>query len=260
MILADPDWSIMRAIAVFRAIVLVGLYAAAPSVFDVSSALTAQAPAVVRSYSPFNPFLIPPAFYPVVGNPFTAEIRVAWSGCGRMAAGVAVGRVVWDAEGRERFEFPMSELDYDTGAEPSVTIYDLVGGQIVKLNPGTRVATVLPMTHVGPKVDGTPRVESPVVPSGQKVAGLGESLGSLVVAGIETRGWRVIRDKAQPDGSVAHTVRDLWLSTRYRIPLREQYDDSVYGRVVETVTKFDATEPDPGLFEVPAGYSQVAAQ
>jgi hypothetical protein len=241
----------MRSVLIFVAAALVGLYGFAQRAVISPSA---KAPAVMRSYSPFNPFLIPPAFYPVVGNPFTAEVRVSWSGSGQMAAAVAVGRVIWDAEGRERFEYPMSETDYAAGAEPWVTIYDLVRERIIKLDSAAGVATILPMSRIGARVDGSARKESAIVPQGQVVAGLGESLGGLMIAGLQTQGWRVVQDKPLSDGTVAHTVRNLWLSTKYRIPLREEYDDPVYGEVSEVVTMFNDGEPDAALFAVPAGY------
>jgi hypothetical protein len=47
-------------------------------------------------------------------------------------------------------------------------------------------------------------------------------------------------------------VRDLWLSTVYKMPLMQVRDDARLGKLTQEVTRFERGEPDESLFEISA--------
>ena len=210
----------------------------------------AVATAAVYSRNP----LIPPAFYAVQGAPFTAMIESVWEGSSTAGPGRESTKVVRDTAGRERFESPSLEEAAVTGEPARVDIYDVVKETTIQLDPQRKIATVRHMDRMSRPITVDLSV-NPIIPP--HPAKGGDYLGMQSIAGQEAWGEHLVQTYHKPDGHTATTVRDLWLSTVYKIPLMQVREDVRLGRLTQQVTRFDAGEPDESLFEIPAGYTVV---
>jgi hypothetical protein len=75
------------------------------------------------------------------------------------------------------------------------------------------------------------------------------------IAGQETWGQHLVQTFHYADGHTATSVRDLWLSAVYKMPLMQVQEDGQLGKLTQRVIRFEAGEPDANLFEIPAGYT-----
>lgn len=198
--------------------------------------------------------LIPPAMYAVHGAPFTARIDSVWEGTAGFPAGQESTKVVRDRAGRQRFEMPSLDEAFATGLPVSVRIYDVVGERMIDLDPRRRVAVVRRMEHLGRPISIDLSV-NPAVP--QHPALGGQFLGMQQIAGQETWGQHLVQSYRGRDGSMSTTVRELWLSTIYRMPLLQVSEDARLGKIIQEVVGFESGEPDESLFEIPSGYTVV---
>jgi hypothetical protein len=200
-----------------------------------------------------NP-LIPPAFYAVQGAPFTAMIESVWEGSSTVGPGRESTKVVRDTAGRERFESPSLEEAAVTGEPVRIDIYDVVKETMIQLDPQRKTAIVRHMDRMSRPTTVDLSV-NPIIPP--HPAKGGEYLGMQSIAGQEAWGEHLVQTYHKPDGHTATTVRDLWLSTVYKMPLMQVREDVGLGRLTQQVTRFDAGEPNESLFEIPAGYAVV---
>ena len=198
-----------------------------------------------------NP-LIPPAFYPVEGAPFTATIESVWQGTAAHPPGREFTKVIRDTGGRERIESPAMEETIVTGEPARFDIYDFAQERMIQLDPQAKVAIVRRMEHVGRpiKIDLS---ADPALP-GHRAKG-GEYLGMQQIAGQETWGQHLVQTFHYADGHTAISERDLWLSTVYKMPLMQVREDGQLGKLTQRVIRFEAGEPDANLFEIPQGYA-----
>jgi hypothetical protein len=203
-----------------------------------------------------NP-LIPPALYPVQGAPFTAKIESMWEGTATVPAGRELTKVVQDAVGRTRFESPAMEEAVVTGEPVRIDIYDFAKERMIQLDPQHKIAIVRRMDRVGQpiKIDLSANPATP----GHPVKG-GRYLGMQQIAGQEAWGEHLVETFHYVDGHTATSVRDLWLSTVYRMPLMQVREDGRLGKLTQQVVHFEAGEPDASLFEIPADYTVVRRQ
>jgi hypothetical protein len=198
-----------------------------------------------------NP-LIPPALYAVQGAPFTAMVESVWGGSATVGPGRESTKIVRDTAGRERFESPSLEEAAVTGASVRIDIYDVVKETMIQLDPQRKTAIVRHMDRMGRPVTIDLSV-NPTIP--QHPAKDGEYLGMQAIAGQEAWGEHLVQTYRNPDGHAATTVRDLWLSTVYKMPLMQVREDAGLGRLTQQVIRFDVGEPHESLFQIPAGYA-----
>jgi len=104
----------------------------------------------------------------------------------------------------------------------------------------------------------------PVLPTGHLQGDNGftlhESLGTRSIQGIETVGTRdttTFNPGAFGNDRAFDVTREFWAATELGINLLSVLDDPRIGRQTFTLTDLNLTEPDPGLFELPAGYQIV---
>lgn len=207
----------------------------------------AAAAATVYSRNP----LIPPALYPVQGAPFTATIESVWEGSATIRPGREWTKVVRDTAGRERIESPVMVETAVTGEPGRIDIYDFAQERMIQLDPQQKIAIVRHMDRVGRpiKIDLS---ANPTIP-GHALKG-GEYLGMQQIAGQEAWGEHLVQTWHYADGHTTTMVRDLWLSTVYKMPLMAVREDARLGKLTQQVNRFEAGEPDKSLFEIPAGY------
>jgi len=194
--------------------------------------------------------LIGPALYAVEGAPFSATIELVWEGNGKDDPGRRVSRVMRDSAGRQRFEMPAVDAALAAGQAPVVTIYDVPGGKIFKLDVAHQTATVQTMTHVGRTVttDLAARRGFPCHAPEDR-----ELLGVTTVAGLEACGQGSGSARVGDDGDLSYE-HTLWLSTSYLMPVMEHGNNATRGKWTQKVIELDPREPDQALFVVPPGY------
>jgi hypothetical protein len=205
-----------------------------------------------RQGSGFNLPLVVGESYSVRDAPFSVEVKAVWAGTAQMPSGSAVSRAMRDKDGRQRVEAPVDQEAYSSGQSPQVTIYDLVADRMIKLDQQNKTATVSPLAHVNVPVPLPIEIEA------QK-AGLGDPIGKRLILGMEAEGWRKLQTWRYPDGTTKLMVQDVWFSIagNSHLPLMAEYDNPIFGKVVQRVVRLESSEPDPALFAVPAGYKIV---
>jgi hypothetical protein len=198
-----------------------------------------------------NP-LIPPALYPVLEAPFTATIESRWEGTPTHPPGRELTKVVRDTRGRERIESPAMEEAVVTGDPARIDIYDFAQEKMIQLDLQHKNAIVSRMEHVGRPI----KIDLSANPAlaGHLPKG-GEYLGMQQIAGQEAWGQHLVQTFHYADGHTSTSVRDLWLSTVYKMPLMQVREDGQLGRLTQQVIRFETGEPDASLFEVPADYT-----
>ncbi len=139
-----------------------------------------------------------------------------------------------------------------TGEPVRIDIYDVVKEAMIQLDPQRKTAIVRHMDRLGQPITVDLSV-NPIIPP--HPAKGGEYLGMQSIAGQEAWGEHLVQTYHYPDGHTSMTVRDLWLSTIYKMPLMQVREDARLGRLTQRVIRFDAGEPDESLFEIPAGYA-----
>jgi hypothetical protein len=209
--------------------------------------LTAALPRIVEAQD----FLIPPALYAVQGAPFTATIDSSWEGTETVLPGTSVTRILRDSAGRERYEFPATGGSAFTDKPTQVIIYDVVAEKVIRLDTQLKKARVTPMQYTGRPI--IIDLSKPVTPG--HVGPGGTYLGTRAIAGLEVWGQHLVQTHPGRDGQPpVEEVRELWLSTAYRMPLMEVRKDRRVGMITQQVIQLEAAEPDPALFVVPQGY------
>ena len=84
-----------------------------------------------------------------------------------------------------------------------------------------------------------------------------ESLGKQEMEGVEVDGTRTTTEI--PAGQIGNDrplqiVHERWESADLHVTILEKHSDPMMGNTVERLTAVRRGEPDPALFEVPAGY------
>ncbi|HTW46958.1 MAG TPA: hypothetical protein VMD92_03355 [Acidobacteriaceae bacterium] len=85
-----------------------------------------------------------------------------------------------------------------------------------------------------------------------------ESLGTRIIAGIETTGTRVTtvwNAGVMGNDAPVTQVRETWRSAPLAVNLLSIRSGPLIGTQTFTVTELDPNPPDPSLFEVPAGFA-----
>jgi hypothetical protein len=177
-----------------------------------------------------------------------------------------------DGQGRVRMETTMKHPDGTSSTH--VTIHDPVAGVVHNLD--TQRKTSNDMTLHGPP-NGQGRGRGPgqagARPNGASpdVAGAGgrrqrptdpnvvtESLGVQTLAGVQATGTRITRTipaGAEGNSLPIVTVHETWTSDDLKVPVMVKTTDPRFGTSQTQLTNIVRAEPDPSLFQVPAGYT-----
>ena len=85
-----------------------------------------------------------------------------------------------------------------------------------------------------------------------------DNLGLQTINGLAATGTRTTQ--TIPAGAIGNTqpiqiVREVWMSQDLKIPVMIKTTDPRFGNTVMQLTNVQTTNPDPALFQVPAGYT-----
>ena len=193
-----------------------------------------------------------------------------------------------DSQGRTRREQSLGAIGpwatEPAGGQRSVVIQDPVAGVTYILDPAARTArklatfeerveapasahgtlqhTVEQRVFISHSADGAPAPETIAFrasSAGQTVSGQAkqEQLGRQVIEGVEAEGTRSV--VTIPAGQIGNqrpieVVSERWYSPRLQVVVMSRQSDPRSGETVYRLSNVNFSEPDPSLFQVPAGY------
>jgi hypothetical protein len=199
----------------------------------------------------------------VLGQPCFAILRITDvppDGNGARATTIKEERKWRDSKGRFRLETARVTEGQDPVFQV-VTILDPVKNTITTLNLEQKTASIVDLQpgqlHAWADRDAKPLLAMPGVDV--KV----EHLPGKTIDGVFALGRRVTRTR--PPGTVGNdktivSVSESWVAEDLKILLASSMDDPRTGKETGEVTRLERTEPDAGLFQVPAGYTVNEAQ
>ena len=119
-----------------------------------------------------------------------------------------------------------------------------------------------PHTHICDQRRYDPRIDLPAASRRTGSRGDGseswEDLGERTILGVETVGVRkttTINPGVMGNDQPLTSVREYWHSDLLGINLLSTVSSPLFGKQVFTITEMNPGEPDPQLFDLPAGYS-----
>ena len=199
----------------------------------------------------------------VRGEPFslvetTTHVRVGPDGTERKSEGEE--RVFRDEDGR--FRMDSGRIKDGAFEVRRVVIFDPVALTSIAYMPPAKTAR---LTHVRPRTPPTAESKAKLAEQAARSeawrrehpeSGGEEALGTQVIAGEPAEGMRVTTVFPAQDGRAAmQMVTETWMSPDLQIPLLTKTDDTRSGKTTRVVTEVRRREPDPKLFQLPAGYT-----
>ncbi|GAA3769011.1 hypothetical protein [Terriglobus aquaticus] len=216
---------------------------------------------------------------PIAGAPFTAQFTETSNFTDRQGAQQQRTSTVYrDSQGRVREEItlppppPRAPSPNSTGAAPEapsaprgprtmITILDPVANTVTHLNVDRQTAFVqtLPPDFFTRLQQRESRKESGQPSQAARNNVTTTTLGSKVVAGVSATGTQSTITFPARDNGTAHTMtRQTWFSPDLKLDVGSS-ESGERGTRSETLTSVNRAEPNPSLFQVPAGYTVVNA-
>lgn len=163
-----------------------------------------------------------------------------------------------DSQGRVRTERTVTTPGGQTGTQ--VTISDPVAGVMHTLDVANKVSYDSPLRRPPANANGGGRGRGarPNTAATTNPNVKNESLGLQMISGVAATGTRVTR--TIPAGSEGNskpiqTLRERWISSDLQVPLLEKSSDLRTGTTTSTLGNISRGDPDPGLFQVPTGFT-----
>jgi hypothetical protein len=187
-----------------------------------------------------------------------------------------------DGHGRVR-----REEQAEDGTVTSVTILDPVAKTTYLLDPANRTAQPMPLLAgaefkmIGDARTFTMQVAPAGLPDAKRKSAVEgqamsagwvtssnfdwkradirrESLGTQALEGVAAEGTRTV--ETIPAGQIGNErpieiVSEQWYSRELQVTLMSRHDDPRSGETLYRLTNLQRNEPDPALFQVPAGYT-----
>ena len=187
----------------------------------------------------------------------------------------ASSSVARDSMGRTRREETLNFVgpwSVDGQPSPIVTINDPVAGIRYHMETGPKTAVKMPTRPpnvdavISQKLEAELKARRALEEAGRFKVQLDdsnpnttqtESLGSQMIGGVQADGKRVT--ETIPAGKIGNDkpiqiVNETWYSSQLQTVVMSKHSDPRSGDVVYTLTNISLAEPDPSLFQVPAGY------
>jgi TonB family protein len=205
---------------------------------------------------------------PVTGAPYSAIAVTETTqtlGDGNRIAQTQSQRVYRDSQGRERTE----EVGTLPGSQAGVVISDPVAKTAYRLNSETRTAvqTGVAAIALGQAAAGLTllrvnggqiAINLPAMPNSLARTGRTETLAAQNMEGVFATGTRTT--VTIPAGEIGNQqpisiVDETWYSPELQMNVKTSHSDPRSGETVYRLTQISRAEPDPQLFQVPAGYT-----
>lgn len=215
----------------------------------------------------------------VKGAPYSAEAvteRVQTLSDGNRIAHKNSSQVYRDSEGRIRREQQFGMIGNWVSAEPperTVFINDPVSGIHYVLNPETQTASKMKLGKGFPRMKGEalhvedeevflapapgPAFKERIRYKTKAENVRTESLGKQTMEGVEVEGSR--RITVIPEGEIGNErpiemITEKWYSPELKLYVMTRHSDPRFGETIYRLSNIKRGDPDPSLFQVPAGY------
>jgi len=199
----------------------------------------------------------------VTGSPFTATITQQSSQTladGNHIVRKATGTFARDSQGRTRRDLSLPAIGpWSASGDKTphaIFINDPVAGTRYIIDPNRKVAHEVP-SHPLPDVRSKRKLDADAAGQLQQQSTT-VSLGTQTINGVTAEGTRTVR--TIPAGEIGNekpitiTV-EKWYSPDLQAVVLLKHSDPMMGDSVYQLTNIQRTEPDPSLFQVPAGYA-----
>jgi hypothetical protein len=188
---------------------------------------------------------------PIAGTPFSAVVVIESKRTlpdGTVETRHSQALVARDSRGRIRNEMHALVPDEFPGVPPLISahIFDPETRISYFLNPATMIARL--------QIVPPPRQISDALNSG------GQDLGYTTLNGMQAKGTRITRTipaQVSGTGKEVEITDEFWYSEDLHMNLLERHTDIRGGQQTVALLSIKTVEPDPSLFEVPAGYKVV---
>ncbi len=220
----------------------------------------------------------------ITGAPYQAEEKSVMTQTlsdGNRIVQATTSRVYRDQQGRTRVERSLKGLAPEDGVEKTVVINDPVAAAHFVLDESNRTVmkssptslrdakTMAETQHslelaLG-KAAGSPHsVGAPIIVTKHRLKdgsedSKTESLGKQVMEGLSVEGTRTtvtIPAGAMFNERPIEIVSEKWFSPDLQMVIMSKRTDPRMGETVYTVSNINRANPEPSLFQVPAGYSE----
>jgi hypothetical protein len=199
---------------------------------------------------------------PVIGQPYSA--MQVHSTVRKLADGTTISHkgqhfVARDAEGRVRVEF---NLVRGLNGEPNtvlVSVVDPVTHTVTSWVTGPKVQKVATVA----KVPEQRMQQASIQPEGARTSTRPQPVVKIEDLGVQTIQGLPVTDvrtttvlpvgRSGNDAPITKT-REVWTSQDLKLVMKEQWEDPRSGERTIALESFSRVEPDPALFQPPAGY------
>ena len=216
-----------------------------------AAAVAAQGPPPHGPGGPFGPMFRGPMGPPkvVTGAPYSGTEQVQMQQTladGNQIQHTDSGKVYRDSQGRVRTEMTR-------GTHTMITIFDPVAGYVAHLDPTKQTATKMTLPSNPPS--------HPAPPNPPQISK--QDIGTETMSGLTATGTRIT--ETIPAGAFGNqqpiqTVREVWVSTALSVPVLVKTTDPRFGTSTIQLTDITRSEPDPALFQIPAGWTVTTRQ
>jgi hypothetical protein len=205
----------------------------------------------------------------VAGNPFQAEIEVTSSNRPAIPESTIRPRlemVARDGQGRVREERVSGKFKRDTGPETGteaeerfIDICDPTAETLTRIDTLNATAKII---HARPsaasRLSSTRTFCSMQAPFGHNPNVSKEDLGDQIIEGVPAHGVRITIKSllGGSDASAGESITEVWCSDELAaVVLRTTESTKTGFKTAIAMRKIERTEPDPALFQIPAGYA-----
>lgn len=206
-------------------------------------------------------------------QPYTAEFKTTREQT--LANGTTIRRETVRMEARDSLGRTMTAeqvwLDNGDGFT-SYWVHDPVARTSISWNSNGKVVNVHNFAaapesgHTGSSCAGAPessREHAESTPRSNEVKVTHEDLGTQVFEGLEAKGSRTTH--TTPIGLIGNDaplvrVFESWIATSFPLTVHSVLDDPQSGKQTTDLTHFTPGEPDPAVFQPPAGYEIVVQE
>jgi hypothetical protein len=202
---------------------------------------------------------------PVANAPFSAEIdieRAIINNDGSVIRLKNVRNIGRDSQGRVRNESrePVSASSRATPRLLHIHLYDPQTRISTDIDTGRHVYRTIVLNHPPASEPPSLRFSAPDGQAPPNEFAKEEDLGTREIEGVAAHGIRQTQTiPADAAGKEIVVTDEYWYSADLRINLLIKHDDPRSGSKTMTVNGITRTEPDPALFEVPAGYKRTGS-
>ncbi|MGA8224729.1 MAG: hypothetical protein WB780_24005 [Candidatus Acidiferrales bacterium] len=220
----------------------------------------------------------------VTGNPFSAEIELTRTGSTEPTGGIIIASVstfgelhprsvARDSQGRIRTDRVIGKFKHDTGAETGTTvedhmisICDPVAQTLTEIDTLNATAKII---HSRPSMPNSPRLStirpqrtfcSSRMPFQRAGSPPAEDLGDQTIEGVQAHGLRIampmLSSTVGGEPTPTENFTDRWCSDELSaVMMTVNENTKAQTKTTIAVKKLERNEPDPALFQIPAGYA-----